>query len=120
VSEGRGPLFNRKTIQDISKIRRTGWFRVHDARGYTRTPYVTPFAWDHHLPEEIYKEYARAGWPEEDDETITVGIDPFGQDAPTAEPKADEHQPPHQTAAGEAARDRLKKHIRRGRAAASR
>jgi hypothetical protein len=78
VSESKGPIFNRKTIQDISQNRRTGWFRVQDSRGYTRTPYVTPFVWDHHIARSKYEKYARAAWPAEDGETITVELDPFG------------------------------------------
>ena len=41
-------------------------------------PYVTPFVWDHHIARSKYEKYARAAWPAEDGETITVELDPFG------------------------------------------
>jgi hypothetical protein len=85
VSETRGPLFNVKTIADISMIERSGWFRVQGPRGYTRTPYVTPFIWEHHIPEATYREFAEQSWPAEDAETVTVKLDPFGLDLPAPE-----------------------------------
>ena len=116
VNEVRGPLYNRKLIQDISGHSETGWLRVQDAHGYTRLTYLTPFVWEHHIPRETYDRYAGAGLPAPDDETVEVEPDPFGLDRPAEQGDADakHERPQRETTASEAIRARLGKHTRRG------